>query len=217
MPGFGRRAAPDPRDRLFSMAAVLPITPSPRLWRHWWDYGWWGDQGQTNQCVGFAWEHWVDDGPTLHMPRPLYDPASIYHSAQTVDEWPGQDYEGTSVRGGAKALQALGRIREYRWAASLLEIEQAILSVGPVVMGTNWYESMMTPGFLGTIKVEGAIVGGHAYVLNGVNTIRRRFRIKNSWGRGWGSRGRASIGYDDMARLLAEDGEACLAIEIADA
>lgn len=216
MPGFGRRKSLDPRDRLFSIAAVLP-PPSIRLWRNWWDNGWWGDQGNTNHCVGYAWEHWVDDGPTVHAVRPLYNPVGIYQSAQQVDEWPGENYEGTSVRGGAKVLKDLGRISEYRWAFSLDEIVRAILQVGPVVMGTNWYDSMMTPGRWGRVQIAGPVVGGHAYVLNGVNTITRRFRIKNSWGRGWGAHGRAFIGYDDMARLLAEDGEACLAVEIADA
>ena len=45
-------------------------------------------------------------------------------------------------------------------------------------------------------------MGGHAYVINGVNTIKKQFRLKNSWGRKWGQGGHAFISFDDMKKLI---------------
>jgi len=47
-----------------------------------------------------------------------------------------------------------------------------------------------------------------------VNLKQSIFRIKNSWGRAWSNNGFAFISFDDMARLLSEDGEACIAHEV---
>jgi hypothetical protein len=64
------------------------------------------------------------------------------------------------------------------------------------------------------IAPSAEIVGGHCYVLNGVNTTARVFRMKNSWGRGWGIDGRASISFADMERLILDNGEACMAVQV---
>lgn len=210
---FGRRYAPDPRDTAYPLRTLLPLA-SARLYRYWNDFGWWGDQGRTPQCVAYAWTHWLEDGP---VPQPgvppVVKPVVLYHEAQAVDEWPGEDYDGTSVRAGAKALTARGFLSEYRWATRVAEITMALLEVGPVVVGTNWYEGMFTPGPGGILSVTGALAGGHAYVLNGVNVTRGQVRVKNSWGRAWGLQGRAWLPFADLARLMAEDGEACLGVE----
>ncbi len=213
---FGRIEAPDSRDRAFMMSAVIPEAPQ-RTSRYWNSSGWWGNQGPHPYCVGFSWAHWVEDGPVTHKGMaPVVPPEEIYSEAQKIDEWPGEDYEGTSVRAGAKYLQSKGTISEYRWAWDVQTIADAILTKGPVVVGTNWYYDMFEPDEKGIIKVGGQIVGGHAYLLNGVNTKKQLFRIKNSWGRNWGKKGHAYISFDDMAQLIAAQGEACLAIEHAD-
>lgn len=125
----------------------------------------------------------------------------------------GNSYDGTSVRAGAKVLKELGVIEEYRWAGNVDEVAQSILSLGPMVVGTPWYKDMFYPDKNGFIKPGGDQAGGHAYVLNGVNMNKRYFRIKNSWGRGWGKNGYAYITFDDFAKLLNEWGEACIAVE----
>ena len=72
---------------------------------------------------------------------------------------------------------------------------------------------MFFPSKSGLIKLGGRLSGGHAYVINGVDTKTKLFRIKNSWGINWGQQGHAFISFTDMTRLIKERGEICLAIE----
>jgi hypothetical protein len=131
-----------------------------------------------------------------------------------VDEWPGTDYEGTSVRAGAKVLQDWGYIDQYVWAWDINDLIEGVLYLGPVVLGTNWYSGMFEPDpKTHIVKPSGGIAGGHAYEIYVVNKNTGLARIKNSWGIDWGDRGTALISFEDVERLLSEDGEACIAFE----
>lgn len=222
----GRIRIEDERDAMYPMALALPDTwaaGSPtdkameRGWRYWWPDGWSGNQGYTPHCVAYAWCHWGEDGPRTREPfgrgeGPFHNPASIYNAAQSRDRWPGSNYDGTSVRAGAKVLQDLDYIESYHWAVTFDDIVRAILTAGPVVVGTWWYESMYEVRGDGFLEVSGTAVGGHAYVLNGVNENAEKFRMKNSWGESWGDGGMAWIGFEDMEELFEEGGEACIAV-----
>lgn len=214
MHSLGRLHIEDTRDQLFSIAPRLG--PTDRTYRYWWPQGWWGDQGQVPMCVEFSWHHFLSDGPVTHLPKhaPYWTQGDLYYKAQKVDQWPGENYDGTSVRAGAKVLQSQGWIDSYHWAFTLQDVINTILMEGPMVVGTNWYEQMFYPDasnriHLGTKK----LAGGHAYLLNGVNVNKELFRIKNSWGRSWGNRGHAYISFQDFNQLLQEQGEACIALE----
>lgn len=214
--GLGRVYVPDPKDKKYQIKMALPTKVSALTSRYWNDDGWWGDQENTPHCVGYSWAHWVEDGPVTQPGiAPIAKPIDIYNGAQKLDEWAGENYDGTSVRAGAKYLQDKGFISQYLWAWDLNTLVQAVLEKGPVVVGTNWYYNMFFPNKLGTIRVAGNIMGGHAYVINGINTRTKTFRIKNSWGRTWGQKGHAYISFNDMSRLISEQGEVCLAVEIA--
>jgi len=211
---LGRHYIPDIRDRNYLIKDKLNIKPTSITIRYWEDNEWWGDQGNTPMCVGYAWAHWIEDGPITHggVP-PIVPPQLIYSEAQKVDEWPGENYDGTSVRGAAKYLQKSGKIKSYLWAYDLNTLVNTVLNVSPVVVGTYWYLRMFYPDKNGLIKIGGPIAGGHAYVINGVDTTKKLFRIKNSWGRQWGQGGHAYISFSDMERLIKLDGEICLATE----
>lgn len=221
--GLGRREATDRRDSLYPIEPLVPARIEVRNHRYWWPMGWWGDQGRFPHCVGYAWVHYLEDGPVTHLrkigrtkenrPVPLWHPADIYQQAQKIDEWSGENYDGTSVRAGAKILQTRGLISEYRWAWDVDTLIDTVLYLGPVVVGTWWYNNMFYPNKEAFISVGGARAGGHAYMVNGVNKTRQIFRLKNSWGRNWGRRGHAYITFKDMARLISEDGEVCIATE----
>lgn len=222
---LGRDPAPDPRDTAYRLADHVDLSPrglraagaEPVSKKYHFANGFWGDQGIIPACVGFAWTHWVEDGPTTHMDRspdapPVRNPVDVYLEAQNVDEWEGNAYAGTSVRAGAKVLQADGLIGSYYWAWTL-EDALAALAIQPVVVGTWWYSSMWETDGNGLLKVSGEVVGGHAYVVNGYNRERKLVRIKNSWGRAWGLKGHAYLSFDDFERLLSEDGECAFAEE----
>lgn len=218
--GLGRVVSRDSRDGNFLIQhrlAQVSTGPS-RKYRYWWSNGWWGDQKNTPQCVAYSWLHWLEDGPITHSPRspgsdPIIIPAEVYTSAQKIDEWQGEDYDGTSVRAGAKVLQSLGLIGTYRWAWDLDTAVNALLQLGPIVVGTTWYEEMFFPNEKNIIKVGGTAVGGHAYVINGINIETRMVRIKNSWGRSWGNKGYAYMSFDDLGNLIDDYGEVCIAEE----
>jgi len=88
------------------------------------------------------------------------------------------------------------------------------------VVGTSWLYDMFFPKWdskLGKflIRASGNLAGGHAYLLDGVNTQQGLVRIKNSWGRDWGHEGFAYMPLPDLEMLIADGGEACLAVEVA--
>lgn len=217
---LGRRFDPDPRDHNYPIRALLAAEPT-RTHRYWWPHGLWVDQvGGT--CVGASWAHFIEDGPRTWEGQ--IDYLDIYRQACLLDVWADNDDgnldAGTSVRAGAQALQNSGRITVYRWAFDAQTIVEALLTLGPVVVGTSWWTSMFSPTN-GVLRIGGQIEGGHAYVLDGVNIsepMKRRFpggmvRIKNSWNRSWGTRGFAWLSVEDLDRLISEDGEAVIATE----
>jgi hypothetical protein len=213
--GLGHIANEDPRDKLFPLSAVLPEAPFITQ-KMWWDNGWWGDQGNTSMCTVYSWSHWLEDGPLVqdelgNREKPLFDVNKLYHKAQLNDGLPGTNYNGSTIRAVAKILQAMGCIKEYSWADNVDDIATCILTLGPVVVGTPWYTAMFNPDSNGLIHVGGGMAGGHAYLLNGVDTVKRQFRIKNSWGKSWGQNGHAFISFDDFAKILAQGGQACMA------
>jgi len=220
---LGRVYVPDERDQQFPMKSILPKSTEGRKYRYWWANGWWGDQRSVPACVGFSWMHWVEDGPITHSKTrakgagPLLDPVEVYKHAKKLDRWVGEAYDGSSVRAGAKVLALNGIVGGYRWAWDADTIVHALLTKGPVVVGTWWYMDMFYPkkdkGKM-TIRATGNKAGGHAYLINGVNTETGFVRIKNSWGRGWSDRGFAWLPIEDLDKLVKDQGEACLATEI---
>lgn len=204
---FGRKAAFDDRDQRFLLSErSTGERPSRKTWR----LSWRGDQGQTSMCVGFAWHARLRAMP-VYQKEP--SPPIIYAIAQRNDEWPGESYEGTSVRGGAKALQMAGKITAYGWAGTVQTALDWVGLQGPVVLGTNWYSGMMKPNSQHVVAVKGTVVGGHAYLLVGYDDKKGLALLQNSWGKDWGNKGRCWISYDDLQRLIAEGGEACAPTE----
>jgi hypothetical protein len=216
-PGLGRVPFYDSRNERFRIRA-LAIEPMPTItMRYWNDSAIWLDQGATSQCTAYSLLHYMADGPVTHRANPLAMPRTVYEVIQAIDRSEGRDYGedgGATMLAQSKAALSLGWYGEYRWGYTLDELIRALLLVGPVLLGTNWYDGQMNTDLAGRVHVTGRIVGGHAYVVNGVNTIRETVRIKNSWSRQWGANGHATMSFADLNRLIAEDGEVVLPREL---
>jgi hypothetical protein len=217
----------DPRSREFPVRTALPARRLRRRLTRRSSIRWWAshhvlDQGAEGACVGFGWTQEAMAMPVrIHPDDPHEFARSVYSEAQFIDEWPGEAYEGTSVLAGAKIMQRHGYIDGYRWAFSIDDVIDALLYLGPVVIGIPWYESMYETRPSGLVEVGGRLVGGHCIVLVGYQSstwlpgesIRERhevFRWRNSWGKSYGKRGDGFVRRADLERLLADQGEACV-------
>lgn len=201
---FGRHPAIDRRDAKHRLA----VPKTSRRFRYW-NAPLWYDQRAEPECVGASISRWL----FLPPHRQWLEPNGLYKLAQHFDEWEGTDYDGTSVRAGMKVLRMLGAIEAYKWARTVEAVVAHVLETGPMVVGTDWTAGMEEPDKRGRIVATGEVLGGHAYLISGVNRDREEFRIDNSWGPEWGEGGRATISFADFAKLLRADGEACIGVE----
>jgi C1A family cysteine protease len=209
--GLGRLYVPDEGDKQYPLRALMAGVEKPEPTQRYYRIGPVLDQGNTSRCVAFSWYQRLVSAPVMQKNVPV--PDEIYGLAKTFDEWPGEDYDGTSVRGGAKALQSLGLITEYHWSTTAEEVAHFVLTQGTVVFGTNWYSDMMLSPKGAIIAPSGRSAGGHAYLCIGYNRVRGLFRFVNSWGVDYCDKGRFWMTGESVARLLSEDGEACAATE----
>lgn len=176
------------------------------------------NQGNEGACVGFGVTNELRFRPNpIRGLNEIFARQRIYWEAQKIDPWnggayPGANpfYEGTSVLAGIKTATKLGYYTEYRWAFNETDLALAVSHQGPAVIGVPWYTGMMRPDASHFLRVTGTVAGGHCVLVIGLNATDGYYTIYNSWGSGWGNRGRARIRRADMARLLSEDGDACV-------
>lgn len=215
---FDRLPSTDPRNADFPIRAILPsLAPRTRTWRYVQL-----DQGSEGACVGFSVTMEAAACPVPVFGDPLRHPnvAEVtamaewtYHRARQLDEYPGEDYEGSSVLGGMKAGVERGWYREYRWATgSPAQMADDVITAigyhGPVVFGANWVEGMDQPDASGTMHYSGAVRGGHAFIGSAYSVKRDAVFIPNSWG----GAGQGWLPRAEIAKMLADGGEACVPV-----
>jgi len=208
---LGRRQLTDERDQAYGMSLALPVEP-PALTHRVWVPGRVLDQGETPECVAYAWTGWELSSPVRDKPASIDTPDKLYAEAQALDGLPDSE-GGTTVRAGAQVMRSEGRFANFLWAQTPHDLKAWLLQHGPVVVGTNWYESMFDPSE-GVVHIDGPIAGGHAYLAIGFSAHLGAYRCLNSWGSEWGQHGRFWISAGDLHRLVfTENGEACAAVE----
>jgi len=209
----------DPRNRQFAARGTVFAEDAPIIDRYW-DRTYAFDQGNSSACTMFAaagllhTQPWRDSLSRTALRAYDTDRERVagYRKAQRYDPWPGQEpaYYGSSTDAPLKLLRVERRIREWRWCFGLNDVLRTLSNHGPVAVGSNWYSGMdVVDPKTCRVKIEGDIRGGHAYELYAVRTDTREVEVTNSWGN-WGPcAGRFRLTWDDLERLLGEDGEAC--------
>lgn len=233
---FDWKSRHDERSRQYPMRALLPPANVSVSFRRQivWNPGEILDQGNEGACVGFGWTQEALMSPVRvpvnHMLKRLFIGGNgnsvahtIYREAKGQDDWPGDDYEGTSVLAGAKVMSSLYYLREYRWCFDIIDVIQTLIHHGPVVLGIEWHESMYKPDLYGELTVSGPVVGGHCIVASGYHPqkivhpssaqpARPMIQLTNSWGSDWGHGGQAWIEVPALRSLLEANGEACVPV-----
>lgn len=205
--GLGQHPSVDLRDAQHLMKDHLQdvmVLPREKTWK----IGDVLDQGYEGSCVGFGWTDWENAKPSGFDVQQGYAYAyTWYERAQELDEWAGTDYEGTSVRAGARVAQERGLLNEYAWAASIDDIDAWLLAKGTVVIGSKWFRSMDYPDSEGFLNVapESGIRGGHCYLLYGLGT-EGNYKFLNSWGYDYAREGTFRLRLADLSRLIAAGG-----------
>lgn len=93
------------------------------------------------------------------------------------------------------------RVMRYATVPQDLWSLKSVLANGrPVVFGFTVYsefesQQVASSGILSMPSPGDQVVGGHAVVLVGYNDAVDRFRVRNSWGTGWGQQGYFEMPY----------------------
>ncbi len=178
------------------------------------------DQGREGACTGFALSSAITLMNRQRHARidpsaqvPMASARMLYEMAKINDEWPGEDYEGSSIRAAlkgfyhngvcsdetapyqdgdsgwhltvehAKEARNLGLGAYYRMRPEIIDYHAALNEVGVIYVSARIHRGWRNPAD-GEIEPSYFSEGGHAFIIVGYN--ERGFLIQNSWGEDWG-------------------------------
>jgi hypothetical protein len=223
---LGRIQLHDPRSRDYAYKSTRQVSSSvthrfdaPHV-----------DQFYTSGCVGFSGANMLNC-TAAYKSRKRFNEVNMrqrnlylgndqgivnYHNATLNDpfDWtyPPTD-NGSSAIGLMKWWKDRGIITRYQWAFGFDAFLQA-LETQPVLVGTNWYKSMMKPNKLGVVTIDGDLAGQHEYLASGFRRLNADnqylIRFENSWGDGWGLGGRFYMMDGTFRTLLDEGGDVAI-------
>lgn len=154
------------------------------------------DQGREGACTGFGTQNFLNAEPLMSRGTNS-DAQKLYYRARQIDEYPGEDYDGSSVSAATRAAVELGKIGEWGTLDSHEACCKWLLGGrGGLIYGMNWYEGMYVPNSAGYLRPTGKMVGGHCLYERGCSKYLDS-RLYNSWGAGWGFHGLAWMSKAD--------------------
>jgi len=204
----------DPASRGFAAVDLVAGPPAHDvLWRP----GKVLDQGNEGSCTGHAAVGALGAEPLKYgrISHPLA--VRWYKRAQRLDEWPGDNYVGTSVNAAMQVGRQFGWWDSYRWAFGVDDMRSAV-QLGPLVLGVPWYAGMYSTERDGVVRVSGQQVGGHCLAVLGWATDYAGhgpgFWWLNSWGPTYGINGVAFVPEATMGKLIAKVGECAVPVGV---
>ena len=186
------------------------------------------DQGSEGACTGFGLAtvaNYLLSGRGKHTLADEVSAWMFYAIAKRYDEWPGEDYGGSSARGAVKGWHKHGVCALRLWKDSKVNVDlNDELSADAITRPLGAYFRVNHKDLVGMhaamsevgvlyataqvhagwsnvqpgdedIKYSEEVIGGHAFAIVGYD--RRGFWIQNSWGPAWGSGGLARLSYSD--------------------
>jgi hypothetical protein len=144
---------------------------------------------------------------------------SLYSAAETIDgdgPYPPND-NGSTGPSVAQAAKNGGYISSYIHCFSLNDVLDALSNGQTPIIGANWYDSMDSPDGNGlvTISPNAVVRGGHEWLSRGIDVDKKLVLADNSWGEQYGNKGSFDIGFGDLERLLAEQGDGTISVPLA--
>lgn len=147
------------------------------------------DQGQEGACTGFALAAVINYLLAQRGTRRTVSPRMLYELARRYDEWPGEQYEGSSARGAMKAWERHG-----------------------VCLRTDWPDEMHGPSHLSSkIAEKSRLTPGGAYYRVDFRQVRHVHAAINEVGivyaslmvhAGWGEPGPSTVTVGDGAERM---------------
>lgn len=206
---LGRHVRHDPRSRKFAVTPQpLDTLKSVRHTRHVPVF----DQGDVGSCTGNACAGALSTAPFRHK-FSEHTAVEIYSAAETIDgdgPYPPND-NGSSGLSVAQVARSKGWISRYDHCFDLPSVLTA-LQTGPVLLGVSWLTGFDTPTKTGQMRVTGTVRGGHEICADEIDVANKRVWITNSWGPSWAVGGRAWWTWDDLAKILADSGDATVLV-----
>jgi hypothetical protein len=179
------------------------------------------NQGSEGACTGFALAAAINRlnaerrNRLPSLPEEV-SPRMLYEMARLHDEWPGESYAGSSLRGAIKGFFHNGvcrlelapyRPNEDGWTLSVAQAKDARnVSLGAYYRlrpdATHYHAALNEVDIIcasarvhegwrsvqnGRILQSRASIGGHAFVIVGYDD--KGFFVQNSWGTTWGGGG----------------------------
>ena len=190
------------------------------------------DQGREGACVGFGLAAVINLLNQMRKNPVRVSPRMLYEMARRYDEWEGEDYSGSSCRGGIKGWHHMGvcsdrdwpyhasrsgrltvarakAAREntvgayYRLRHRLPDFHAALNETHVIYASARVHEGWQSHQIRnGVIPFKKERIGGHAFAIVGYN--EKGFWVQNSWGAGWGEGGLALWTYGDWQQNISD-------------
>lgn len=188
------------------------------------------NQGREGACTGFALAAAINQLRALAKIDGNVSARMLYEMAKKHDEWTGDGYEGSSLRGAIHGWKNMGVCLEQDWGngdtTDGLTVERAKLArhislgsyyrIRPVI--SDYHAALKEVGVIicsarvhsgwndiqGDEIQTGPATGGHAFAIVGYSQKRKGFWVQNSWGKNWGEDGYALWKYQDWIETVMD-------------